>query len=259
MCLKKSPLKITLGSVKVFFKNVGLIGIIVTIIVAGLYFYFSEKSAKQRQGEQALLIEGLLENLGGIDCSDLKSLWVASDEAIIEDQYFSLNKGELKGTITFRRPFYNLFILDLIFTPFSSIGANTSISFKDEDDNEFILTIGDGDYKSIRLVSRKEGETIENLKEIIPLIKRGEEIKLRIETVLRAKSILISGILYYAPENKPNEIIPMDIKEIELPYEFKNDKFNLHIGLIGNEKKEESETKIKFIDCLIEEKEKPWF
>jgi len=112
------------------------------------------------------------------------------------------------------------------------------------------LTIGDGDYKSIRLTSKKEGDIIKNSKEIITSIKKEEEIKLTVETILKKESILLSGFIFYTPENKPKEILTKDIN-IELPYEFRNDKFDLYIGLRGSE---DSETKIYLTDCSIREK-----
>lgn len=201
-------------------------------------------------------IESKLEDQ--INCSDLENDWVIAPEMSIKGQYFILGKNEVSGVATFEKSFYNLFELNLAFTPFSLEGANTVVSFKDKEQNEIIITVGDGDYETLSLVLKKEGEFFERRKKILPGgIKRNEKIKLRVESILRSDSILISGILYYTPKDKVGKILKENIT-IELPYKFESGNFSLYLGL-RNEERSEHEIKTKLTDCFLWEKRRPLY
>ncbi len=256
--LFKNKISKIISKIWKYFLIIGGFGIVATFVV----YRLADKSQNQSHEEQTASIVGRIWNkidtAGGIDCYNLKEYWESVDGNILFDkQYVILKDGETVGAARFyRKPIYNLFTLEMVFVPFGKTGGNTIFSFKDEEDNELSLIIGDGDYQSYRLLYKGQGTTTTDfLKKSIPEIKSGEKIILRIETAPLASSTLVLGYFSYASKSKPNERLKEDI-EFKFPYYEEKNSFYFHAGL-RNTMGDDEKVKIELVDCEIREKAMP--
>jgi hypothetical protein len=196
---------------------------------------------------------GSIEKKLGIDCTNLSdNTWIKDENITTDKQYLFLKDNQQIGSIRLSRTFFDAFILNLRFIPYAIEGINMTISIKDDFKNELGITIGDGDYKSYRVVIKKEGEIIkEKNSQLNPTIKSNEEVVFQVETTQLANSLLVSSFIIYTPNKKPGKTIPKDFPKENIPY-FSKNSVHLNIGLRKTARVDNP--KIKLINCEIHEK-----
>jgi len=227
---------------------------------AGALSALNSESAKTqqeaREGTERVL--DTLEEKDGISCTNMSDLWVADGSAQILEQFLILKDGQNVGSARLTRRFSNLFTLDFLFLPSSFSTTATTISLKDNENNELVLTIKDS--KIVNSIYKKEGLLVsgaESNVELSPTIDPTQEIKLRIQTVWNPDSISVKAAIEYSFAQRPGQRGWESVLNTELPTDYlTQDDVNLNIGLY-NSRGIMSEQHLKLINCRIREADRP--
>ncbi len=195
-----------------------------------------------------------IEKTKGLDCYNLSSSWTADDNEIrFDNQFFILKDNKQIGSASYRTQFQNFFTLDLTFIPSAISAPNTTLSIKDDEENELSITIGDTNFRNVRVKYLHKGEILINkiTKELPLEINPTEKVKLRVQTAVRANDVLLTGIIAYTSAKKQSKM-KENIIDLPLPENFTEPYVSLLLGLKRNNN-EVGEKRFRMIDCRISE------